>query len=183
MMASSTMLNHRNAGRKRIASTIALSCVLLVPVSGCSIVEGQVATPEPTVTGQDLPVVTENFAQQLEAATNAARAKAGLSELQVSTCARDVALPRAQALVGVEVLTHDSLFVLNRDCGLAGGLSAENLVRGAGSPQELVEAWLNSPGHRMNLLNPDYTQLGIACVNDPDQAGSDRHLCSQLFLG
>jgi uncharacterized protein YkwD len=41
----------------------------------------------------------------------------------------------------------------------AGG--GENIGAGYGSPPEVVEAWMSSEGHRSNILNPTYTQVGV----------------------
>ena len=62
-------------------------------------------------------------------------------------------------------------------CGLSGP-AAENLSRAAADPQAVVDAWLASPGHRANLLDPTLTEVGVSCVLD-----ADRMLCSQVFLG
>lgn len=42
--------------------------------------------------------------------------------------------------------------------------SGENIAAGQQSPAEVVQAWMNSPGHRANILNPDFTHLGISVV-------------------
>ena len=133
------------------------------------------------------------FAYQLFDEANRAREQAGLQPLELSECAQPFAEQRAAALVGMADLVHASLFDLNQSCRLAGGASGENLLRGVGTPQEMVEAWLNSPSHRDNLLNPDFTAGAMACVLDPEEAvpdhpetgdnGNYRVLCSHLFLG
>jgi hypothetical protein len=42
--------------------------------------------------------------------------------------------------------------------------SAENIAKGQQSAQEVVEAWLKSPGHRKNILAPHSTRLGVGKV-------------------
>ena len=39
--------------------------------------------------------------------------------------------------------------------------NAENIAAGQTTPERVVDAWMNSPGHRKNLLNPKYTTIGI----------------------
>ncbi|MEV7187743.1 CAP domain-containing protein [Kitasatospora sp. NPDC093102] len=39
--------------------------------------------------------------------------------------------------------------------------AAENLARGQRSPHEVVQAWMNSPGHRKNIMKPEVTTLGV----------------------
>ncbi len=36
----------------------------------------------------------------------------------------------------------------------------ENLARGGGSASGYVSMWMNSPGHRANILNPNFTRMG-----------------------
>ncbi|MFF4212584.1 CAP domain-containing protein [Streptomyces sp. NPDC001796] len=40
-------------------------------------------------------------------------------------------------------------------------LGGENIARGQASPQDVMDAWMNSPGHRANILNCDFTTLGV----------------------
>lgn len=42
--------------------------------------------------------------------------------------------------------------------------SGENIAAGQQSPAEVMQAWMTSPGHRANILNPDFTHLGVGVV-------------------
>jgi uncharacterized protein YkwD len=44
---------------------------------------------------------------------------------------------------------------------------AENIAIGAETPEIVVDGWLNSPGHCVNIMSPDYTEMGIAYVTEP----------------
>jgi len=57
-------------------------------------------------------------------------------------------------------------------------IAAENLSKAAASPAAVIDAWMHSPGHRSNLLDPTLTEIGVGCAHD----GSSM-LCSQVFLG
>lgn len=46
--------------------------------------------------------------------------------------------------------------------------AAENIAAGYGSPQDVVNGWMNSEGHRDNILNPTYVHIGVGYVNNPD---------------
>jgi uncharacterized protein YkwD len=37
----------------------------------------------------------------------------------------------------------------------------ENIACGQRSPAEVVDGWMNSPGHRANILKPDFTHIGV----------------------
>lgn len=117
------------------------------------------------------------YAAELVDETNAARADEGLPVLTVSECASSAASGRAQDLSGGGELEHAPLAPVIEECA-PGASAAENLARAAASPQDVVEAWLDSPGHRANLLDPDLDEVGIACLLDGDEM-----LCSQVFLG
>lgn len=117
------------------------------------------------------------YAAELVDATNAARADEGLQALSVSECATTAATGRAEDLSGGAELEHAPLAPVIEACAPA-STAAENLARAAASPQDVVEAWLDSPGHRANLLDPDLDEVGIGCLLDGDEM-----LCSQVFLG
>ena len=142
-------------------------------LTGCGAEQTPPATPAPVATNLDDPVA---YAAEVVVATNEARAAEGLDELEVADCAAQAAAERARALVGVAELTHAPLDGAMRDCGVE--QAAENLSRASAPAQDVVEAWLGSPGHRNNLLDPSLLQIGVACVPDEDAL-----LCSQVFLG
>lgn len=116
------------------------------------------------------------YATDLAQATNDAREAEGLAALTPSVCAADAAAVRAADLVGSDHLTHAPLEGVIETCAPASG-AAENLVRSAAAPRAVTEAWLNSPGHRENLLNPDYLTGAILCEPDGDVL-----VCSHVFL-
>ncbi|TGO05799.1 CAP domain-containing protein [Serinibacter arcticus] len=116
------------------------------------------------------------YAADLVEATNEAREAEGLAALTPSVCAADAAAVRAADLVGSDDLTHAPLEGVIETCAPANG-AAENLVRSAADPRAVTEAWLDSPGHRENLLNPDYVTGAIVC--EPD---SDVLVCAHVFL-
>jgi uncharacterized protein YkwD len=49
-------------------------------------------------------------------------------------------------------------------------LAAENVASGQKSWEKVFRAWQESPGHNVNLLQPDVTDFGVALVYDPDSA-------------
>jgi len=117
-----------------------------------------------------------DVAAGIERATNAARADEQLDPLAHSDCAAAVAAERARALVGNPDLEHAPLEDVMQRCDVT--TAGENLSRSSLPPQAVVDAWLASPGHRANILDAAYTQIGVACVADGDAA-----LCAQVFLG
>jgi uncharacterized protein YkwD len=54
--------------------------------------------------------------------------------------------------------------------GYAGGMLGENIAAGYDSVDAVVKGWMTSPGHCENLMNPDFTDFGLACArNDASQ--------------
>jgi uncharacterized protein YkwD len=43
--------------------------------------------------------------------------------------------------------------------------AGENIAMGQRTPQEVMNAWMNSTGHRQNILSPNYTKIGVAFYN------------------
>lgn len=158
------------AVRRGIVAASALSLMAMLPACG-SAGAGEPAKPE--VVDISDPVA---YASDLLDATNDAREADGLRPLTSSQCAADAASVRASDLVGSDELIHAPLEDVIGACRPASG-AAENLVRSAADPREVTEAWLNSSGHRTNLLNPDYVTGAIAC--EPDGA---LLVCSHIFL-
>jgi uncharacterized protein YkwD len=65
------------------------------------------------------------------------------------------------------------------DAGYSWNYAAENIAAGQTSPAAVVDAWMNSPGHRANILNSVVCDLGVGYAYD---AGSDyRHYWTQNF--
>ena len=110
------------------------------------------------------------------ALTNAERARAGLRPLQSSGCAQQYARTWSQRLADTGSLSHQPLGPVMSGCGARG--AAENVAFGNISAAQMVSNWMNSPGHRANILNPSYTHLGVGMVERSD----GRRYGTQVFL-
>ena len=72
---------------------------------------------------------------------------------------------QAQAMAAKDVLDHDVLGQFNTRVGPAGaGRAAENIAYGYESFPKTLDQWINSSGHRKNLLLPGATRVGVASV-------------------
>ena len=54
-----------------------------------------------------------------------------------------------------------SCFTALTDLGISYGGAGENIAYGQSSPEEVMTAWMNSSGHRANILNSSFTKLGV----------------------
>lgn len=116
------------------------------------------------------------MSEEIVGLTNAERAAQGLPALTVSSCATQQAVERSAVLVAEGRFEHDPLGPILEAC--AAGTVGENLSLGYPSAQAAVTGWMNSAGHKENILRSSFTQIGVACTQD--RRG---WLCMQVFLG
>ena len=98
--------------------------------------------------------------------TNQERAKAGCGPLRTNKALTTAAEAHAADMVAQHYFAHDSLdgrspFDRMKAAGFRGGAMAENIAVGYSSPAAVVQGWMNSDGHRKNILNCEYTMIGI----------------------
>lgn len=116
----------------------------------------------------------EALAQDLLAAINAERAKKRLAPLRASNTLMQVADFYSCRLIDGRFFDHvdpfDGSTVDTRatDFGYAFQKVGENLAAGHKSAKDALSAWMESPGHRANLLDPSFTETGIAVKTGGD---------------
>jgi len=134
----------------------------------------QIKNPALIYPGQKLtmPVITTT-AQENEVIrlVNVQRANAGLQLLtanwQLSRVARYKSADMAQkGYFSHTVPTYGSPFKMMESFGLSFSAAGENIAYGQRTPQEVMNDWMNSPGHRSNIMNPTYTQIGVGLAKD-----------------
>ncbi|MBL0887542.1 CAP domain-containing protein [Myceligenerans indicum] len=119
------------------------------------------------------------YARVLEAEVNQRREAHGVTALAHDDCAYDIALERAEALRG-KALEHAPLDPIFDRCPTS--TVGENLARGGWSPSEAADGWMNSEGHRANILNAGFTRGAIACISEESSYGPEM-TCAHVFLG
>ncbi|WP_328935530.1 MULTISPECIES: CAP domain-containing protein [unclassified Streptomyces] len=115
------------------------------------------------------PLTTGNLAAtaaEVVELTNAERARAGLRALAVDPLLAAAAQAHSTDMVARAFYSHTSPDGSQPwDRAAAAGSRrrtiGENIACGQRSPAEVVEGWMNSPGHRANILKPDFTHIGI----------------------
>lgn len=106
------------------------------------------------------------FEQQVITLTNAERAKEGLPALQADTTLMQSARAKSDDMAKNNYFSHTSPtygspFDQMKSFGISYKAAAENIAQGQKTPQEVVEAWMNSSGHRANIMNSSYTHIGV----------------------
>jgi hypothetical protein len=117
--------------------------------------------------------------------TNIERAKVGAPPVTENSVLSTAARQKAGDMYAFNYWAHVSPtgkepWAFFKDNGYNYIYAGENLARDFASPEATVEAWMNSPSHRENLLNPRYKEIGIAVVDGTLQ-GSDTTIVVQLF--
>lgn len=116
------------------------------------------------------PVVKEPQLEQIVIdilnLTNAERQKAGLSNLKIHNEVQTLAMLKAKDLHVNHYFDHispvyGSPFEMMENAGLAYKTAGENIAAGYPTAEAVVNGWMNSPGHRANILNANYTHIGI----------------------
>lgn len=104
--------------------------------------------------------------QQVVDLTNQERAKAGLKALQIDAKLTQSAQAKSQDMKDKNYFSHTSPtygspFDQMKSFGVTYRSAAENIAMGQRSAAEVVKAWMESPGHRANIMNPSYTHIGV----------------------
>jgi uncharacterized YkwD family protein len=112
----------------------------------------------------------DQFASQVVALVNQERAKAGLKPLQADAALSAMARDKAVDMHNNHYFSHTSPtygspFNMMRKYGIPFRTAGENIAMGQRSPQEVMNQWMNSKGHRANILNPNFTKIGVAHYN------------------
>lgn len=106
------------------------------------------------------------FAAEVVRLVNIERAKAGLSALETDYIVQEAAQVRAREIeLSFSHTRPDgrSCFTALDEVGAVYSGAGENIAYGQHDPEEVMEAWMNSTGHRENILNESYTHIGVGC--------------------
>lgn len=115
---------------------------------------------------------------------NDERAKNGLGKLTLSTKLNEVAFAKSKDMAVNRYFSHQSPTYgspsnMLKKFGVSYRTAGENIAAGQRTPQEVMNAWMNSSGHRANILNKNYTELGVGYY----KGGYYGHYWTQTFVG
>ncbi|MED2973773.1 CAP domain-containing protein [Fictibacillus sp. B-59209] len=116
---------------------------------------------------------SQEMIQRVVELTNQERRKYGLSDLKWDPSLTNVAQVKANDMEKNNYFshnspTHGSPFELMDKMDIPYSSAGENIAVGQKSPEQVVNDWMNSEGHRKNILNPDYTHIGIGYTDNED---------------
>lgn len=121
-------------------------------------------TPDTPVTPPASDSSLSAYAQEVVRLVNVERAKYGLSALTVHAKASQAAQVRAEEQARGFSHTRPngtSCFTALKEAGVSYRTAGENIAYGQRTPQQVVNEWMNSSGHRANILGKQFTQIGV----------------------
>ena len=118
---------------------------------------------------------------QVVSLVNAERAKYGLPALKMDWELSRVARYKSQDMRDLGYFSHTSPtygspFDMMKKFGLSYRYAGENIAKGYSTPSAVVKGWMNSEGHRANILNKNFTKIGVGYV-------ADGNYWTQMFIG
>ncbi len=123
-------------------------------------------TPDTTLPEQNN---SADYAKEILDLVNQERQKAGLNALELDAALCNAAQTRSQEQTVVFSHTRpngQSCFSVLDENGISYRGAGENIAMGQRSAEEVMNGWMNSEGHRANILNSSFTKLGVGCYQD-----------------
>lgn len=119
-----------------------------------------------------------NYREQILDLTNKERAKVGKPQFTINYALQETAQHYAERMWNENFYAHTSpeggvlddrinlssyykVDINNCNCREVNFAVGENIAKGQSAPQEVMRDWMNSPGHRKNILSNDFTEIGI----------------------
>ena len=134
----------------------------------------QIKNPDLIYPGDRLVIPTLDtsvraYEQEVIRLVNVERAKAGLKALTEDWELSRVARYKSQDMHDLRYFSHTSPtygspFDMMKAFGIRYRTAGENIAMGYRTPAAVVQGWMNSPGHRANILNASYTKIGVGYV-------------------
>lgn len=151
------------------------------------------ANPNPNITnpaliypGQvinipSLDTSVTSYEKEVVRLVNEIRRENGLNPLTEDWELSRVARYKSQDMLDNKYFSHTSPvygspFTMIKNFGLSYRSAAENIAKGQSTPKAVVNAWMNSSGHRANILNASYKKIGVGYVKNG-------HYWTQMFIG
>lgn len=135
----------------------------------------QVKNPNLIYPGQNLNIPNINDVKSLEnevvRLVNIERAKHNLPALKQNWELSRIARYKSKDMIDKNYFSHTSPtygspFNMIQNFGLKFSAAGENIAYGQNSPAAVMNAWMNSPGHRNNILSPSYTEIGVGLAKN-----------------
>ncbi|MED3727966.1 hypothetical protein HPB58_23125 [Priestia filamentosa] len=126
---------------------------------------------------------SSQYAEQVVQLVNKEREKQGLKPVTLDKELSDVATKKSEDMKAKGYFDHTSPtygspFDMMKQFGIEYKSAGENIAKGQQTPEEVMNSWMNSDGHRKNILNPSFTHMGVGYVEDGNST-----YWTQMFIG
>lgn len=123
-------------------------------------------TEKDTTTNTTVSSSNLNYEQKVVELVNIERQKAGLSALTLDTSISNVARKKSQDMANNNYFAHQSPTYgsagdMLKQFGIKWSAWGENIASGQRTPEAVVTAWMNSEGHRANILSSNFSKIGV----------------------
>lgn len=145
-----------------------------------------IENPDLIYPGQILNIPTmdkrvTNYEEEVIRLVNEVRTQNGLGTLDADWELSRVARYKSQDMKDNKYFSHTSPiygspFEMIRNFGISYRSAGENIAKGQTTPKAVFNAWMNSAGHRANILNASYTKIGVGYV-------AEGNYWTQMFIG
>jgi uncharacterized YkwD family protein len=138
--------------------------------------------PAPVENNTGVPSSNLTYEQKVVELVNIERQKAGLPALKMDSAISNVARTKSKDMAVNNYFAHQSPTYgsagdMLRQFGISWRAWGENIAAGQRTPEIVVDAWMNSPGHRANILSPNFSKIGVGYVTN----SSGRPYWTQIF--
>ena len=147
-----------------------------VGISEIKAANPQIKNPDLIYPGDIITVPTADadtraFELEVIRLVNEQRKKNGLAELKEDWQLSRVARYKSEDMKQNKYFSHTSPtygspFEMMKSFGISYKTAGENIARGYKTPKSVVDGWMNSSGHRANILNSKFTHIGVGYVED-----------------
>ncbi len=133
----------------------------------------QLKNPSQIKPGQTLKIPDQgtisDYEKEVARLVNVERSKYGLQTLTLNAQISKVARIKCQDMINKKYFSHTSPtygspFKMMESYGIRFSSAGENIAYGQKTPAEVMRGWMNSPGHRANILSRTYTNIGVGCA-------------------
>ena len=142
--------------------------------------------PSSSAPASSAPPATDysDFQAQVVKLVNQERAERGLSPLSSSAKLSQVATVKSQDMATNNYFSHTSPtygspFQMLGQFGVSYSYAGENIAMGQTTPQQVMQSWMNSEGHKANILSADFTTIGVGIAKN----AKGQLIWTQLFTG
>lgn len=177
---ASTGTTDTNGGGSSASANANVNVTIIIGATGAT-GNDRVNCPDPMGGGlmddEDDTAGTSGLSDELASVvklTNQERAKQNLTTLTVNDTLMQLAQEQSDRMAQANTMSHEvnGLSFMQRITGSPynPAYAGENIAFGQTSPEEVVTAWMNSPGHRANILNPQFTEIGVGVARGSNGA-------------